>query len=399
MLSWNDKEVRLFVWYILWLVLVRLIKLMKVIAKAVESSPGRLAWMQRSSCWSCQPHPCSKWTSRQARRCRKEQEHSMKEWKQFERAPTIFSLSVASSIWRITLQRSNNQESNDQIAAKTRWDLYLGQIQKLMKKSTIGDPGMWRRFRTFKQINGALSSVGLFWPPECAARTRLLRRWCRWPKPGTSSPQPGFNMRRKQGMQIERKVWSIPQSGQDGRQRREEQVRRRQQWRELQGDSHPALWQFGAEVGGSQEDSEWWEVGQQRWWGRIHICIGRKCHETNEWVGVVFVQLEVTLKKPMRCPAADDIEPALVFTMRRGQSRMTHYWSIWKELLTVQTGELEGGWDDLITWQSDSKASRRKGRGHECQRPALLGQGPHIPLEGQATRPGMNQSPLPSALL
>ena len=31
----------------------------------------------------------------------------------------------------------------------------------------------------------------------------------------------------------------------------------------------------------------------------------------------------VTLKKPMRCPAADDTEPALVFTMR---SRMTDYY-------------------------------------------------------------------------
>jgi hypothetical protein len=39
----------------------------------------------------------------------------------------IFSLSVASSIWRMT----------------------LGQIQKLMKKSTIGDPGMWSRCRTW----------------------------------------------------------------------------------------------------------------------------------------------------------------------------------------------------------------------------------------------------------
>ena len=127
-------------------------------------------------------------------------------WESCESGPTIFSLSVASSIWRITLQRSSNQESNsrkDQIAADTRWDLYLGQIQKLMKKSTIGDPGMWRRLRTLK-VNGALSSVDLFWPPECAARTRLPWRWCRWPKPGTSSPQPGFNMRRKQGMQIER---------------------------------------------------------------------------------------------------------------------------------------------------------------------------------------------------
>ena len=32
------------------------------------------------------------------------------------------------------------------------------------------------------------------------------------------------------------------------------------------------------------------------------------------------VQLKVTFKKPMRCPAADDIEPALVLHNQKGRA-------------------------------------------------------------------------------
>ena len=49
-----------------------------------------------------------------------------------------------------------------------------------------------------------------------------------------------------------------------------------------------------------------------------------------------FVQLKVTLKKPMRCPAVDEIEPALVFKII-----MTHYY--------IREGMGIGQWS--ISWE------------------------------------------------
>ena len=78
-----------------------------------------------------------------------------------------------------------------------RLDPHLGQMQKLIKKSTIGDPGMWRRCRTLI-ANDTFSSVSPERTPECVTLTQLLWKWCRWPKLGTSSPQPEVYMSEKE---------------------------------------------------------------------------------------------------------------------------------------------------------------------------------------------------------
>ena len=75
----------------------------------------------------------------------------------------------------------------------------------------------------------------------------------------------------------------------------------------------------------------------------------------------------ITLKKPMRCLAADDTEPALVFTMR---SRMTHYykmgigqWSISQASIS-QCNMVKVNWreDEIISSLSKVTIRPRKER-------------------------------------